>query len=97
MVRQQHRLVGDGARIRRLAASENADIMFTCDEKLRKHEITRPDALAALMTCTVVKSEPCRNQWQRTVKGFDRDEGEISLVVTVDPRRRMIVVLDGWR
>jgi hypothetical protein len=87
----------DGQRIRRLAALESVELLLSCPEKLRKHEITRPDALAALMTCSVVKSERCADAWRRTVRGFDRDEGEIFLVVTIETDIRRIVVFDGWR
>jgi hypothetical protein len=96
MRRQPHQQA-DGPRIRRLAALENVEILFTCDEKLRKHEISRPDVLAALKTCSVLKSEKTHDAWRRTVRGFDRDEGEIFLVVTIDSDIRRIVVFDGWR
>jgi len=96
-MRRQQARYADGPRIRRLAALENVEILFTCDEKLRKHEIWRPDALMALMTCSVVKSERYQGAWRRTIKGFDRDEGEIFLVVTIDPEIKRIVIFDGWR
>jgi hypothetical protein len=87
----------EGVKIRRLAASASVDILFTCDEKLRKHEIWRPDALFALKPRSVVKSERHGLEWRRTIRGDDRDEGEIFLVITVDQEHRLIVVLDGWR
>jgi hypothetical protein len=95
-MRQSHR-APEGAKIRKLAASESVEILFTCDEKLRKQDIWRQDALSALKTSCVVKSEKNSRGWCRTVKGFDRDEGEISLVITVDHEQRLIAVLDGWR
>jgi hypothetical protein len=97
MSRRQLYKAPEGVKIRRLAASESLDILFTCDEKLRKHEIWRPDALSALRTGSVVKSERRNGEWRRTIRGIDRDEGEISLVITVDQEHRLIVVLDGWR
>ena len=97
MRKQQPHHASDGQRIRRLAALENVEILFTCDEKLRKHEISRPDALWALKTCSVAKAERCKGAWHRIVRGFDRDEVEVFLVVTVEPDIKRIVVLDGWR
>src|SRR5215469_14502921 len=91
------RQVPDGQRIRRLANQEGVELLLTCPEKLRKQEITRPDALAALRTCSVVKSERCTDTWRRKVKGFDRDEGEIFLVITIELGLKRITVFDGWR
>jgi hypothetical protein len=94
---RQPREASDGARIRRLAASDKIELLSVCDEKLRKHEIWRQDVLCVLRTCSVVHSGRCCGEWQRTVKGFDRDEGEIVLVITVDYEDRQIAVVDGWR
>jgi hypothetical protein len=95
-MKQPHR-APEGAKIRKLALSESVEILFTCDEKLRKQDIWRQDALSALRTSNVVKSEKDSRGWCRTIRGFDRDEGEIFLVVTVDQEQRLITVLDGWR
>jgi hypothetical protein len=88
---------GDGARIRKLALAERIDLLFICDEKLRRHEIWRQDALNALRTCSIVHSEHLCGEWRRTIRGVDRDDGEIFLVVAVDYATRRIVVIDGWR
>jgi len=97
MRRSQPHKAAEGPKIRRLAASDSVDILFGCDEKLRKHEIWRPDVLCGLKTCSVVGSERCGQEWRRTVRGYDREDNEIFLVITVDQHRRLIAVIDGWR
>jgi hypothetical protein len=94
--RHTHR-APEGQKIRRLAASESVDILFTCDEKLRKNEIWRPDVISVLRTASVVGWEKKQCGWCRTIKGCDRDDGEITLVITVDQEQKLITVLDGWR
>jgi hypothetical protein len=91
------RQIPDGERIRRLARFEGVELLLSWPEKLRKQDITRPDVLAILRTCSVVKSERCDDTWRRTVKGFDRDEGEVFLVVTIELGLKRITVFDGWR
>jgi hypothetical protein len=72
-------------RIRKAAASY--DILLTCNEKLRKDEIWRPDARHALKTCSVIGSDRQGQEWRRTIRGSDREGGEIFLVVTLDADR----------
>jgi hypothetical protein len=91
---QPHR-TAEGTRIRKAAACY--DILLTCNEKLRKQDIWRPDVRHALKTCSVTESYREGQEWRRTIRGSDREGGEIFLVVTLDADQRLIVVFEGWR
>jgi len=89
----------EGSKLRRLARSPGVEILFGshADRELEKDNITRPDALAALASGTVVNSELHGLEWRRTVRGHNRDGDEIMLVVTVDYDIGRIEVVTGWR
>lgn len=94
------RVQSAGAKLRRLAADSEVDIMLTNRGQARLMEdgISRPDTHMALCNCRIRRSERRRGQWRQTVRGYDAEGEAIDLVIVVDPdREKRIIVLSGKR
>lgn len=86
----------EGRKIRDLANHRSIEVMLTNDasDAAERQDISRPDVLAALRNCSVVRSERRGSQWRRIVCGTDIDGNAITMVVTVIYQVRRILVLE---
>lgn len=104
MARREAQFHTEGSKLRRLARSERAEIVFTghADKELEKDDILRQDALAVLRAGHVESSDLYGSdlygsEWRRRVRGRDCDGKDITLVVTVDYDASRIVIISGWK
>jgi hypothetical protein len=85
----------EGARIRSLAAHREIELTLTDDaeDTAEARDLDRADLIAALRTCSVIRSERRGSQWRRMIRGTDIDGNAITMIVTVVYHFRRIVVL----